>query len=87
MNSSHKRPEQKTSKAAAECNTVTMHFVERRLIPREFPSPEVIEGSESSDWALWEEAVASQARHKPTSVPVKAEGILDPFASVRKHGA
>ena len=86
MNSYHKRPEQKSSKAGAEFNAVSLNFVERRLIPRAFPSPEVIEGSESSDWALWEEAVASQAGHKPTISPEKEEVILDPFASVRKHG-
>lgn len=86
MNSSNKRPEQKSAKAGGKLNDVSLNFVERRLIPRAFPSPEVIEGSESSDWALWEEAVASQARHKPTNVPAKDEGILDPFASVRKHG-
>jgi hypothetical protein len=84
MNSSKKRPEQKSSNVGAELNAVSLNFVERRLIPRAFPSPEVIEGSESSDWALWEEVVASQARHKPANAPEKE--ILDPFASVRKHG-
>lgn len=62
------------------------NFVERRLIPRAFPSPEVSEGSESSDWALWEEVVANQTARKPINRPEKDEGIPDPFASVRKHG-
>lgn len=87
MNSPNKRPEHKSSKTGGRLNDVSLNLVERRLIPRAFPSPEVVEGSESSDWALWEEAVASQSGSKPTKVAAKDEGIPDPFASVRKHGS
>lgn len=86
MNSSNKRPEQKSSNARTGINAVSMNAVERRLIPRAFPIPEVIEGSESSDWALWEEAVASQGGPAESTIDSKiAEDFPDPFASVRKH--
>lgn len=86
MNGFNKRPEQRSSKAGSEFKSVGPKFVERRLIPREFPSPEVIEGSESSDWALWEEVVASQGGPTPINAPEKEEGVIDPFASVGKRG-
>ena len=32
-------------------------FEERRFLPRPMPVADVVEGSDDSDWALWEESV------------------------------
>lgn len=32
-------------------------FEERRFLPRPMPVSDVVEGSDDSDWALWEESV------------------------------
>jgi hypothetical protein len=32
-------------------------FEERRFLPRPMPVSDVVEGSDESDWALWEESV------------------------------
>ena len=72
---------------------------ERRLVSRPLPAPEVIEGSEESDWSLWQESVAfhdSQLQapwpatepgplHK--AVPSMESAAIDPFASVHKNSS
>lgn len=65
--------------------------------PDAAPLPEVTEGNEDSDWALWEDSVAFQDSQMPSSFgslesakerdePREDEDI-DPFATVRRRGA
>jgi hypothetical protein len=65
--------------------------------PDTTPLPEVIEGNQESDWALWEDSVAFQDSQMPSSFselepagasdePAGNEEI-DPFATVRRRGA
>ena len=70
---------------------------ERRRFARPLPLPEVIEGNEDSDWALWEESVSFQDSQMPSatlpleSLQVKAathpqdEPAADAFASVHRR--
>lgn len=63
------------------------------------PLPEVIEGNEDSDWAMWEDSVAFQESQMPSAfnelhavktqdeAPQKTEAAPDPYAAVRKRGA
>lgn len=64
------------------------------------PLPEVTEGNEDSDWAMWEDSVAFQDSQMPSvfndlsavktrdEAPKKIEGTpADPYAAVRKRGA
>ena len=63
------------------------------------PLPEVIEGNEDSDWAMWEDSVAFQDSQMPSvfndlsavktrdEAPKKPEGTPDPFFAVRKRGS
>ena len=62
------------------------------------PLPEVSEGNQESDWAMWEDSVAFQDSQMPSvfnefdavktrdEQPKKAGGV-DPFATVRKRGS
>lgn len=85
MKHTPKHPDRTQSKPGINSNGFNANHAERRLIPRPFPTSEVIEGSEIADWALWEEALAGQAGPKPTNDVKKDEESLDPFASVRKQ--
>lgn len=70
---------------------------ERRRFARPLPLPEVIEGNEDSDWALWEESVSFQDSQMPSaplpleSLPMKEstrpqdEPAADAFASVHRR--
>lgn len=70
---------------------------ERRRSPRPLPNPEVVEGNDSSDWALWEESVSLQDSQMPIAsppptqnqkqrgTPDKNADLTDAFASVHKH--
>ena len=60
------------------------------------PLPEVTEGNEDSDWALWEDSVAFQDSQMPSGLttlesvreshrPV-SDTRVDPFATVRRRG-
>lgn len=61
--------------------------------------PEVSEGNQESDWAMWEDSVAFQDSQMPSAFneldavktrdePVqKKEGAPDPFSAVRKRGS
>jgi len=61
------------------------------------PLPDVVEGNENSDWALWEESVSFQDSQMPPATlplerlqkqdatPGKDADIADPFASVHKR--
>lgn len=62
------------------------------------PLPEVSEGNQESDWAMWEDSVAFQDSQMPSvfnefdAVKTRDEkprksGEPDPFAAVRKRGA
>ena len=85
MNNMPKRPDRTPSKLGNSTSAFSINHVERRLVQRPVPSSEVIEGSESADWALWDEALAGQAGPKPTYDITNEEEIPDPFASVRKR--
>ncbi|GAB3493078.1 hypothetical protein GCM10027399_12500 [Curvibacter fontanus] len=62
------------------------------------PLPEVSEGNQESDWAMWEDSVAFQDSQMPSAfneldavkthdeTPKKGGGP-DPFAAVRKRGS
>lgn len=72
---------------------------ERRLVPRPLPAPEVLEGSEDSDWSLWQESVSLQDNQMQALWPATApselheaapsmdEPAIDPFAWVHKNSA
>jgi hypothetical protein len=45
------------SAAAANAQDSPPEFEERRFLPRPMPVAVVVEGSDESDWALWEESV------------------------------
>ena len=72
---------------------------ETPLGPNPLPIPEVLEGNEDSDWALWEDSVAFQDSQmqgpmprfdpapRPRPLPDKNAEDVDPFASVRKHSS
>lgn len=61
------------------------------------PTPEVIEGNEDSDWALWEDSVAFQdsqmqsefgtlkAPGRPDASEEKPSDAPDPFGAVRRR--
>ena len=61
------------------------------------PLPEVTEGNEESDWALWENSVAFQDSQMSSSFdeldpvkqtePTPGDEDIDPFATVRRRGA
>ena len=65
--------------------------------PNPPPLPEVTEGNEDSDWAMWEDSVAFQDSQMPSGFndlsavktrdepPKKKEGAPDPFATVQKR--
>lgn len=87
-----------TTAATPTPNDPTLHLGERRRFPRPLPTPEVVEGNESSDWDLWEESVSFQDSQLPPAVqPVNVQqtqddakraqdaGITDAFASVHKR--
>jgi hypothetical protein len=69
----------------------------RPVRPDSVPLPEVIEGNEESDWALWEDSVAFQDSQMPsgfseldsvrTRDEPEREEEVDPFATVRRRGA
>lgn len=73
--------------------------VRQGLPPSPPPLPEVTEGNEDSDWAMWEDSVAFQDSQMPSvfndlnavktrdDPPKKKEGSPDPFAAVRKRGS
>ena len=80
-----KLPAGKSSKLAGQSNSPDSagDFEERRSIPRALPIPVVVEGSEDSDWALWEDSVwrqefqlqAEKRRlQRPAEVPEAIEG-------------
>lgn len=80
-----KLPAGKSSKSAGQSNSPDSagDFEERRSVPRALPIPVVIEGSEDSDWALWEDSVwrqefqlqAEKRRlQRPAAVPEAIEG-------------
>jgi hypothetical protein len=61
------------------------------------PVPEVVEGNEDSDWALWEDSVAFQDSQMPSdygaltpsaqreSTKAKPSEEMDPFESLRRR--
>ncbi len=62
------------------------------------PLPEVSEGNQESDWAMWEDSVAFQDSQMPSvfneldavktrDEKPKKSGEPDPFAAVRKRGS
>lgn len=62
------------------------------------PLPEVSEGNQESDWAMWEDSVAFQDSQMPSvfnefdavktrDEEPKKSGGPDPFATVRKRGS
>lgn len=62
------------------------------------PLPEVNEGNQESDWAMWEDSVAFQDSQMPSvfneldavrthDEKPKKSGAPDPFATVRKRGS
>lgn len=66
--------------------------------PRPIPVPDVIEGNDDSDWAMWEDSVAFQDSHPvpqenaPTQpanleecTPPPQAYPVDPFANVHKN--
>lgn len=69
------------------------------LPPAPPPLPEVSEGNQESDWAMWEDSVAFQDSQMPSAFneldavktrdePVqKKDGAPDPFSAVRKRGS
>jgi hypothetical protein len=61
------------------------------------PLPEVSEGNQESDWAMWEDSVAFQDSQMPSAFneldavkthdePPKRKGEADPFSTVRRRG-
>jgi len=70
---------------------------ERRRFARPLPLPEVIEGNEDSDWALWEKSVSFQDSQMPSATmplespqvkeptPPQDEPAADAFASVHRR--
>jgi hypothetical protein len=65
-------------------------------LPDPIPVPEVVEGNEESDWALWEDSVAFQDSQIPSEFgPVKSVVVRgaedkpddhhDPFGTVRRR--
>ena len=70
---------------------------DRRGSSGPFPVPEVVEGNEDSDWALWEESVSFQDSQMPSLSPTSVSATLcdgpsadrveplDAFSSVHKH--
>ncbi len=70
---------------------------DRRSQSGPLPVPEVIEGNDDSDWALWEDSVSFQNSQLPstasltkpipgTQLPIAQEaGSPDAFDSVHKH--
>jgi len=85
MSQRSKLPAGKSAKPAGRSNSPNSAeaFEERRSMPRALPIPVVIEGSEDSDWALWEDSVwrqefqlqAEKRRlQRPASVPEAIEG-------------
>lgn len=72
---------------------------ERRRFPRPLPIPEVVEGNDNSDWALWEESVSFQDSQMqpawPATAPMPIKGVSpepepevsDPFAKVHRNSA
>lgn len=69
---------------------------ETPLVPNPLPIPEMLEGNEDSDWALWEDSVAFQDSQMQGPLPRvdlaprlaprpgNSSDTLDPFASVRR---
>lgn len=69
------------------------------LPPAPPPLPEVTEGNQDSDWAMWEDSVAFQDSQMPSAFneleavrtrddpPKKKDGTPDPFSTVRKRGS
>jgi len=52
-----------TAPVAPVVNHQTGHIKERRLVPRPFPVPEVIEGDGGdTEWGLWEAANKQEAK-------------------------
>jgi hypothetical protein len=60
------------------------------------PLPEVSEGNQESDWAMWEDSVAFQDSQMPSTFneldavktrdePPKKKGEADPFSTVRRR--
>lgn len=70
---------------------------ERRRSPRPLPHPEVVEGNDHSDWALWEASVSLQdsqmpsaslaltGAQKPGAPSGKKTDTTDAFVSVHKN--
>jgi len=66
-------------------------------VPEAPPLPEVSEGNQDSDWAMWEDSVAFQDSQMPSEYgelnSVKERGKdsrnedLDPFSTVRRRGS
>ena len=99
MVSFFKRPDATTATQAATPTSKepSLNAGERRRFPRPLPIPEVVEGNENSDWALWEESVSFQDSQMPPATlplqglqkqdatPGKDADITDAFASVHKR--
>lgn len=62
------------------------------------PLPEVQEGNQDSDWAMWEDSVSFQDSQMPSTFgdldsvrtrdePGKKPKEIDPFAAVRRRGS
>lgn len=85
--------------AASPPRTPSRKHPEAGLPPAPPPLPEVSEGNQESDWAMWEDSVAFQDSQMPSAFneldavktrdePVqKKDGAPDPFSAVRKRGS
>ena len=67
------------------------------ILPTPPPLPEVSEGNQESDWAMWEDSVAFQDSQMPSvfneldavktrDEEPKKSGAPDPFSTVRRRG-
>jgi hypothetical protein len=90
-------PPSANTKASKPSNRATSSQANKRPhLPDPIPVPEVVEGNEESDWALWEDSVAFQDSQIPSefgamkSVDVrgaedKPDDKHDPFEAVRRR--
>lgn len=90
-------PQPKRSRIEARKPKIRAPAVDPRLIAPG-PLPEVVEGNDETDWALWEDSVVSQSApldSRRQGLPSRASGLdslnssqfdeVDAFASVRKR--
>ncbi len=82
---------------SAQARPATPAAARTGMPPAPPPLPEVSEGNEDSDWAMWEDSVAFQDSQMPSAFneldavktrdeePQKS-GAPDPFSTVRRRG-